>query len=592
MDGRELGRKVTATPMRYITAARQQSLVGLEALEDLASVWEDILETVELGVVDLFLSHLDEDLAPKPSSPREWQIDADFAYTAISALAYMGKILENPNLALQTEAIFSALPGIIKWSQYVYDMKAEDSPDFIHTLIHLFALCAEFPAWAPVLFDIPGCLQLMTKLWIWDSTAAHTDTTRALAIILAHAKGRVDVYDRIDDAVDGDVGSIARLALRRAKKATKRIDTEEGQIGFTVCVDLISTLCYPPPPHRFREAFFAAGVITTLTRSFVTVSRIIPSNPTQSHEMMFISFVNFFAFSLEGSDYLSVVQAVKAGFLQALIRCSPAFPHMEELLVDRALDIVSNIMPLYTVYYSFMHAIGHFIEEWRDPPYTELLEQPEMAEAFSPFLITADRRVAAMQYWDGGRGPSCRCHNLQCQNLNAQTKLKRCEACRTVYYCSLPCQRLDWKATHRRLCHPFRLQRPSGQRPKRDMDCLRAIAQYTADLDRTVFLFIAERDFPDTPLDELIPWIDFTCVPENLSLKLVKDAVEWDPNFLSFMERCRSWGVIIMGCSRRNGSQNENLWFPAGRKDFWTDGNSEEVEVDLGQLSFKFEGDP
>ncbi|KAJ7627043.1 hypothetical protein FB45DRAFT_920555 [Roridomyces roridus] len=555
---RELFRSVTATPMRYITAAHQQNLAGLEALRDLAKVWADIPQTAELGAVDVFLSHLREDLVPTPSTPGQWQhIDGNFAFMSLYALSFMDNVLDNPNFSTQTDAIFSGLPGIIKWSQYIYDAQLED----VHQLIQLLSACVQFQnsKWAPTLANIPGGLELVTKLWMWGGVSGSVDAARVLALIIVYptSRGERDRLDRVVEAADGDAAAIARLAIRQVKKATKTLDTETKQKDLSVFVNVISPLCrpLPPSPHPLHQAFFDGGVITALTRSFATVSRLIPST----------------------------------GFLRALLDCSPAFPQMiYHDLVKMALRIVREILPPYTVYRSLVGAVAPFLQEFREPRYKALLAQPMVSDSFAPFLATLERRLPAMaQYEDGGRegAASSRCHNIKCQRLNAQ--LKRCEACQTVYYCSVECQRFDWETTHRKLCQPFAMERPLGHRAKRDIECVRVIAKYTADTNHIRFRAIAERDFLDTPHDQLIPWIDFTCVPETLSIKLVQEAVEWDPNLPPFMERCRSWGVITVGCSRRNGTRNENLWLPAGRRDFWTDESAGELELDLGWLSFE-----
>ncbi|KAJ7627086.1 hypothetical protein FB45DRAFT_1082186 [Roridomyces roridus] len=258
--------------------ARQQNRAGLDALHDLSKVWADIPQTVELGVVDLFLSYLQE-LAPTPSSSREWQIEAEFAYMSLA------------------DAILAGLPGIIKWSQYIFDMQAEDSPAYIHTLIKLFSVCADDHKWATTLVYIPGSLELTIRLWMWEGVSGSVCSARTLTWLLVNPTSRRnrEVFDRVVDAVNGDISSIARLAIRQVKKATKTLDgSVTKQNDLSVFINLISTVCFPlplHPPHPLRHAFFEAGFVVPVTRSFVTVSPLILPHPTQIQEKMLSSFM-------------------------------------------------------------------------------------------------------------------------------------------------------------------------------------------------------------------------------------------------------------------------------------------------------------
>ena len=40
----------------------------------------------------------------------------------------------------------------------------------------------------------------------------------------------------------------------------------------------------------------------------------------------------------------------------------------------------------------------------------------------------------------------------RCQVCQQECKPLRCKNCRKAFYCSVNCQKLDWKAGHRRLC--------------------------------------------------------------------------------------------------------------------------------------------
>ncbi|KAJ7876615.1 hypothetical protein B0H13DRAFT_2054973 [Mycena leptocephala] len=99
----EVARELEATPSKYIESARRQSTPGLASLLDLFMVWQTVPKTMELGIVDMLLSHLRADKAPLLTPvPRPWQLDADFANLSLVALGNIERFLDDPKYRAHT----------------------------------------------------------------------------------------------------------------------------------------------------------------------------------------------------------------------------------------------------------------------------------------------------------------------------------------------------------------------------------------------------------------------------------------------------------------------------------------------------------
>ena len=71
----------------------------------------------------------------------------------------------------------------------------------------------------------------------------------------------------------------------------------------------------------------------------------------------------------------------------------------------------------------------------------------------------------------------------QCANCGKrQSGLKLCSGCRCVRYCSLTCQRLDWKPTHKPLCAFLKELQPLSFVYEWHMNCARRAAAYRPEL--------------------------------------------------------------------------------------------------------------
>ncbi|KAJ7238561.1 hypothetical protein B0H12DRAFT_1137172 [Mycena haematopus] len=516
----ELVRRLSATPERYIEAARSQSAPGgLAALLDLSSVWADVPQTIELGAVDVFLSHLRAEQAPALTrTPRRWQRDADFAYLSLVALGEMEPLIKNPRYHDNIGAVVEGWPGIVKWCSYIYDARvdsdsAQERQVFFDSIVKLFYMVSRFNQFIVVMAETSGCLELVTKLWVLEDIPAGVDgmflgpvSTYTLGTLIefAGSLGKPDAHERMITAAGGDIDFIVQLVLGRVKKANQAINLNLGSLALSWHIDLIVQLCQPHP-HPLRQAFFDADVISIVTNSFVALSHIIAQNSTPHCISMMISCFDFFARYLEGDDYFSPVHAVKARFIPAFLDCSPAFSQLVEENLGKVLDIM-------------------FKNGNRKIKYAALRDADHAAHdrnsmAFIRKLLT--------------EGSPASCDYVKCQIMDVKYNFKKCAACKAVYYCSPECQKLAWKSSHRAICKDKKAertgQRDTGGRPKSDRAALHGLVQWVAQVNFAAFHAIAERDFADTPREDLMPCIDFCCVPEEYSVKVIKPGASAHP---------------------------------------------------------------
>ncbi|KAJ7648065.1 hypothetical protein FB45DRAFT_998903 [Roridomyces roridus] len=562
---RDILRKVRAAPKRFISAARHQNPQGLAALTDLAKVWTHVPRMMEQGIIDMFLSHLREELAP--SSTREWHDDVEFAQLSLRALTEMDKLFNDPRYDTQTRAFVAGWPGMVKWSEYIYDVRQQAASSvkeriaYLIEIVPLFLRFSQVSTFLPTMWDTPGTVELFTKLWIRESEGVgklEGAIMNTIDMILRHcaAQGRMDAHDMILTAVAGDADSFVQLVLRRMRKVTKRLDKNLEKSG-TIAgyINILMALCYPDT-HPFRRAVFDAGAIPSVTRIFVALSRTISSNSPEIQVVLLASCIPFVLGYLEWDGYTGVVRAMKMGVLQALLDGSPVFPRMPKEIVDAALECVRDMLPPYAVYRSFVDAVAPFLKD------REQEKVSALPAALTPFWSKLAERVHVLGQTDD---EVTRCDNFQCQHLD--TTFKICGGCQVVCYCSRECQKADWKQGHRSVCEFIKVDTPLGHRDRIDQSRIQTLAQKIVHLNSATFHAIADRDFPDTPRNELVPCIDLSRVPEVLSVRTFDEAI--GGRIRPTADWYRSHGITSVLCLRKDGSQFREMWLPAASENFW-----------------------
>ncbi|KAJ7627033.1 hypothetical protein FB45DRAFT_1059887 [Roridomyces roridus] len=510
---KSLGKILTATALpfhQYIARARHQTRAGLGALSELSAVWKDVPDTMELGVVDLFLSHLRGETVPSTEDPPvEGQLGpSDFAHQSLLGLTEMDRRLDDPKYIQQSDAILAAWPGIFKWAHYLVkrylasrEKERNGLPKF-HTMVRFLNVYAQLQKLVVPMVETPGCVEIVAECWMVDDfsrsaaqksdgilSLATTMTTHALAILLKESTAP-DILNRLVETAGGDAESVLQLLLRRTKQATRKLGTHQDVYTLLWDFNLVNELCCPIPPQALRQAFFGAGGVTVMTHAFVAVSKVIDQQIEGATEnALLASCIMFFVYYLEGDDYLSILHAIKAGFLHAFLECAPATSQMKQWIIDEAVAIVRDVLPPYLVYSSVFEAVLPFLEDVKSVPhFKRYLENPVVRATFEPLLTFAERR------------------------------------------------------------------RPTRQ--------LEHAGPFTAIRNVAIFRDLVKRDFPDTPVDEVALCIDFSRIPENYS---VTTAGPQDERRRILQERCRERACPVMECLIRNGNTIESIWTSVGR---------------------------
>ncbi|KAF8527058.1 hypothetical protein JB92DRAFT_2699550 [Gautieria morchelliformis] len=74
-------------------------------------------------------------------------------------------------------------------------------------------------------------------------------------------------------------------------------------------------------------------------------------------------------------------------------------------------------------------------------------------ENLAQVLETKEKFSEAKEIRDHGRPDKLSCGNYNCPGqLFAFSQMKQCSRCHCIYYCSVACQKRDWKSRHKRFC--------------------------------------------------------------------------------------------------------------------------------------------
>ncbi|KAJ7591994.1 hypothetical protein C8J56DRAFT_520064 [Mycena floridula] len=326
----------------------------------------------------------------------------------------------------------------------------------------------------------PGFIGLITQLIMLPSLIVTTkqswaDVTRPLNQFTAFAPRTVAGVDFL--AGIGEVLSSRGAIVAFQDRLESEIDgqTDPSALeGYTCILFLLSIVQWPPSdtdftidpmmddfdPAFFREGFFQKHTVTLVAK---LMSKLTGNSGPPSMILLrcLRKCASYLLQSIRDEGRLAILDALEGpwGLLSCISASSPILsgdePDMAELRTQIS-ELYSNILHEITI---------HLIHPSVLRRCSRLLQKSGMAlasdidKSLSPLISAEQAFFKAVFDWQSRRSEykaavhSGLCANEQCPMISVSpTSIKRCVGCLTTTYCSLSCQRSDWKS-HRSDCN-------------------------------------------------------------------------------------------------------------------------------------------
>ncbi|TFK80133.1 hypothetical protein K466DRAFT_667821, partial [Polyporus arcularius HHB13444] len=544
--------KMIQNPKGVLAAARKGSPPHMMVL---ANTWSDPAANIPYpDALDVFLVHLQEDRVPSTMTAK-FSDPPNLAFTAMLGISKMGEIL--PEDGPQVRRIVEAWPGIYKWSVYIFSSRIEGL-DKMETrrrttldILSAFWYCICFrDVIRARMIQTPATIEMATRLWLEENDGPHQKRidipvgTCLFGCLLREAGAKQ--LDRVLKVVGGKAKEVAKLAITRLQRTLKGPEYHPNHISMHI--DLVNSLSRPRD-HPLRHALLSANVIWVISGALVKISVLMNTTRNVDYMDPMLGGFGYLRNCLESTDgFTWVTQAIDAGFLQAYCDCSPCFadlPHEEYQMIE---ELMSRILPPYLVYRSVVEAADSALKKIERGAQKERIERSRVRVPWARFAQLVHDRARIVKAAEEAKGTQITCDNMKCQKIRPKQEVRRCSACLTTFYCSKECQEAAWKeGDHKTMCklkQRARLEGHADNISKRDYQFLHYLAMFDSRMHIGELRRAAARDFPNSPLTELVVLIDQSVVPPKYGVKELKAYTLNDHVVISENEEARNRALI------------------------------------------------
>ncbi|KAJ6546617.1 hypothetical protein B0H10DRAFT_2131009 [Mycena sp. CBHHK59/15] len=336
---------------------------------------------------------------------------------------------------------------------------------FIHTYRHgLFSLPPEQPT--------AGLFMALIHSFVNDDeTSKLVDSTKGVRVVVARAWavllhsagtpaasfGELCLFIRrdgmglpgmyIEEYIEGAGGDPADLASLVVKLIDRNCLIRKPLHLF--CVIVFATEI-APDHGPFHAALVSHRIVksVTLALCWITGPKDVPDIEDLQAGCFVLLKREFDTFS----GYPRLAEALKTGLLRAIVW---AGIHVTaNTNIDPLQRFLTDVLAPATVHYSILKCMDQSLHEVEDLARTEQFTESEIFPEWRQFIDVLQERLTVMKQFDSAEYVSSKaCDNLACSQIGRKPDFRCCKVCKSAYYCSRACQRLDWKqGGHREVC--------------------------------------------------------------------------------------------------------------------------------------------
>ncbi|KAJ7261224.1 hypothetical protein C8J57DRAFT_1719926 [Mycena rebaudengoi] len=397
------------------------------------------------------------------------------ALLALRALATGRKAFE-----LQEEASVDIWPRAWKWMHFMdtyRDLLPEASTKDIYAqFLQLIMDLSDHPETKELINTTPGVRVVIARAWaifigidnFMGETGFH-DVCRYLGhdLNVSNPKNLEEVIEGAGGSMQ-DLASLIILHIRRV-------------IGGFFLVGVVGILDDADNEGDFKKILLSLGIVKALTSVVCylvgTTDRLAGATAIINDCLTLMSRI----FTSRAAP-TCLPDALRTGLLRAICVCTIAHPslyeHMESLLRE--------VLPPAMIYHSVISCMPAALIEADGSARVPQFTRSELFKDWERLVGLAQERLVVFQDYEAGAYPSTTaCNNTECGKIHDKRSMKRCAACRRLYYCSSECQSLHWRqGGHRHICESLqalRLSEPESL-STRERSFMRTLAHhdYTA----------------------------------------------------------------------------------------------------------------
>ncbi|KAK6992482.1 hypothetical protein R3P38DRAFT_3289445 [Favolaschia claudopus] len=228
--------------------------------------------------------------------------------------------------------------------------------------------------------------------------------------------------------------------------------------------------------RKLCRVLLSKGIIETITKAIHALSRNTAcGEPVRLLlHAFFVGLLSLFSFVPRQKW---IAQAIRAGLLPAIIHSGKK--ELIESTREALHDLLINVLPAAMVYHSVLSAFRDSLIQINGLDVTVTMSDEDHVAKWQDLLRIVNSRLTVVEKYNTKElGAILPCDNLKCNKLVRKEDLRRCHNCLSVFYCSRPCQRSDWQASHRHGCADLfetRRRHQSTSTSTRDRSFFRAL---------------------------------------------------------------------------------------------------------------------
>ncbi|KAJ7614979.1 hypothetical protein FB45DRAFT_249847 [Roridomyces roridus] len=460
-----------------ISIRRIASLAASEnrTLEQVQHIW-DLMGTPTLSdsqsraFLPVFFAILDPARIPRPEVLEFFLTDAQAQDDVMSAfLGLKGIFRLGP-----TGAIGGAVwPRVWAWVDFVHihrDHLGAGGMSLPSDMMR--SLYLGFLLFAGELHDHPATYELMSAapgfwhciLEAWKCLGGVDDPAHAWLneLVRLLADSAIDLYpERLEELIDS-AGSLDHLAalvvdyirtlIKQPFHAQDPLDNMYRLVMFIAIADKIPNdlgLGVARPLGPFGIALYAGGCAEELVPFLILLCDFDePETDFVIHQCL--KLIACMAFT---SPTMLRPELFASGLLQALVMITLRYEARKWVIRDNVRYFLTMLIPAALVYFHVVVAYGDALTEVQDLISGDDFKRTGLYSDWKNLFALADERIEALaEYQSPGFKAQKACDNQECGIIQESSCFKRCSGCRVFYYCSVECQKKDWRHDHKNFC--------------------------------------------------------------------------------------------------------------------------------------------